>query len=577
MRRTSPTGRRYPPCRRPKELPSGLVTFMFTDIEGSTRLARMLGDNYGAVLGAHRTVLRTSLGNHGGVELFTEGDSFFVAFSDPSAAVAASVAAQRATRRIRLAQPRGAAQGPDGTAHRLATPSGGEYASPRCIGPRGSPRPRTAARSLLRGHRPGHHHLGPRGGDGRRGRRGRGGRGMGGRRWRGAGRPGGSRGVPAARLRRRRAPVPGRGARTGPRLPPPPHPGCRRPQPSGRGHHVRRPAGRGGGGDRTGQHPPVGDRGRAGRRRQDPARAGSGRAPADRVPGRGLAGRLRDRPGKPAGDMAAPWGFGPNRAGPSWRPWSSAVRRAACWWCWRPRTPRPGPRPRWPAGCWPTVPISTCWSPDGMPLGVQGETGLADSAARPGRRVRAARRSGRSRPGGAGAGRPRRRTWPGWRPRLDGLPLAVELAARRMRLLSAAQLAARLGDPLTVLDHAGRNGRPARQPQRERGLVVPQARRRRGGSAAPAGRVRRPGRSGHGRVVWRPRRWPRCPNWPTSPWSRWCRDRATGSRPGPGFADRRLVAAGEERGRPGPARRPGRCTRWTASRWTPTASRGRSR
>src|SRR3954453_16088280 len=69
---------------------------MFTDIEGSTRLARMLGAAYGAVLGAHRTVLRTALRHHGGVELFTEGDSFFVAFGDASAAVAACVAAQRA-------------------------------------------------------------------------------------------------------------------------------------------------------------------------------------------------------------------------------------------------------------------------------------------------------------------------------------------------------------------------------------------------------------------------------------------------------------------------------------------------
>ena len=43
------------------ELPSGLVTFMFTDIEGSTRLARMLGDDYGSVLLAHRTLLRAVL------------------------------------------------------------------------------------------------------------------------------------------------------------------------------------------------------------------------------------------------------------------------------------------------------------------------------------------------------------------------------------------------------------------------------------------------------------------------------------------------------------------------------------
>lgn len=79
----------------PTELPSGQVTFMFTDIEGSTRLARMLGDDYGSVLGAHRTLLRDALSDFGGVELFTEGDSFFVAFRDAGAALAACVEAQR--------------------------------------------------------------------------------------------------------------------------------------------------------------------------------------------------------------------------------------------------------------------------------------------------------------------------------------------------------------------------------------------------------------------------------------------------------------------------------------------------
>src|SRR3954471_1487544 len=76
------------------ELPSGLVTFMFTDIEGSTRLARMLGDAYGPLLGAHRTAVRTALSDFGGVEMFTEGDSFFVAFRDAESALAASVDAQ---------------------------------------------------------------------------------------------------------------------------------------------------------------------------------------------------------------------------------------------------------------------------------------------------------------------------------------------------------------------------------------------------------------------------------------------------------------------------------------------------
>ncbi|XVV12183.1 adenylate/guanylate cyclase domain-containing protein [Actinoplanes sp. CA-131856] len=77
------------------ELPSGLVTFVFTDIEGSTRLARMLGDDYGAVLNDHRTVMRAALRDFDGVELFTEGDSFFIVFQDAAAAVAACAEAQR--------------------------------------------------------------------------------------------------------------------------------------------------------------------------------------------------------------------------------------------------------------------------------------------------------------------------------------------------------------------------------------------------------------------------------------------------------------------------------------------------
>ncbi|MFD1371502.1 ATP-binding protein [Actinoplanes sichuanensis] len=68
---------------------------MFTDIEGSTRLARMLGEAYRNVLGAHRAVLRGVFDDFSGVELLTEGDSFFVAFSNADAAVAACVEAQR--------------------------------------------------------------------------------------------------------------------------------------------------------------------------------------------------------------------------------------------------------------------------------------------------------------------------------------------------------------------------------------------------------------------------------------------------------------------------------------------------
>jgi class 3 adenylate cyclase len=62
------------------ELSTGTVTLLFTDIEGSTRLLRSLGDDHGTVLRAHRAILRAAVGRHGGVEFGTEGDACFVAF-----------------------------------------------------------------------------------------------------------------------------------------------------------------------------------------------------------------------------------------------------------------------------------------------------------------------------------------------------------------------------------------------------------------------------------------------------------------------------------------------------------------
>ncbi|HEX9609907.1 MAG TPA: adenylate/guanylate cyclase domain-containing protein, partial [Candidatus Limnocylindria bacterium] len=76
-------------------LPTGTVTFLFSDIEGSTRLARSLGDAWSAVLTEHRALLREAFAAHGGVEVSTEGDSFFVAFPTAVGAVAAAAAGQR--------------------------------------------------------------------------------------------------------------------------------------------------------------------------------------------------------------------------------------------------------------------------------------------------------------------------------------------------------------------------------------------------------------------------------------------------------------------------------------------------
>jgi predicted ATPase len=73
-----------------RELPRGTVTFLFTDIEGSTRLLHELGDDYADVLAEHRRLLREAFERHNGVEVDTQGDAFFVAFERASDAVAAA-------------------------------------------------------------------------------------------------------------------------------------------------------------------------------------------------------------------------------------------------------------------------------------------------------------------------------------------------------------------------------------------------------------------------------------------------------------------------------------------------------
>jgi predicted ATPase/class 3 adenylate cyclase len=78
------------------QLPTGTVTFLFTDIEGSTQLLQRLGDAYARVLGEHQALLRVAFMEHGGVEVDTQGDAFFVAFPTAPAAVAAASHATRA-------------------------------------------------------------------------------------------------------------------------------------------------------------------------------------------------------------------------------------------------------------------------------------------------------------------------------------------------------------------------------------------------------------------------------------------------------------------------------------------------
>ena len=71
-------------------LPTGTVTFLFTDVEGSTRLLTELGDRYADVLAEHRRALRRAFLAHGGVEVDTQGDAFFVAFAKASDALNAA-------------------------------------------------------------------------------------------------------------------------------------------------------------------------------------------------------------------------------------------------------------------------------------------------------------------------------------------------------------------------------------------------------------------------------------------------------------------------------------------------------
>src|SRR3954465_11065975 len=78
------------------ERPSGTVTFLFTDIEGSTELVRRLRERYADVLALHQRLLRDAFVEAGGQEIDTQGDSFFVVFPRPQDAVLAATAAQRA-------------------------------------------------------------------------------------------------------------------------------------------------------------------------------------------------------------------------------------------------------------------------------------------------------------------------------------------------------------------------------------------------------------------------------------------------------------------------------------------------
>ncbi len=79
-----------------RELPRGTVTFLFSDIEGSTRLLQELGEGYAGALAEHRLLLRGACRSHGGREVDTQGDALFVAFARATDALAAAAEGQQA-------------------------------------------------------------------------------------------------------------------------------------------------------------------------------------------------------------------------------------------------------------------------------------------------------------------------------------------------------------------------------------------------------------------------------------------------------------------------------------------------
>src|ERR1041384_4958448 len=79
------------------EQPTGTVTLLFTDVEGSTRLLERLGpEQYRESLELHRQLLRDAFARHGGYEVDYEGDAFFIAFGRATDALAAAAESQQA-------------------------------------------------------------------------------------------------------------------------------------------------------------------------------------------------------------------------------------------------------------------------------------------------------------------------------------------------------------------------------------------------------------------------------------------------------------------------------------------------
>ena len=92
------TVQQRPDSVRDGALPVGRVTFLFTDIEGSTRLLRQLGDRYADVLESHHALVTAAITEAGGVLFGSRGDALFAVYVDAAPAIAGGLEAQRALR-----------------------------------------------------------------------------------------------------------------------------------------------------------------------------------------------------------------------------------------------------------------------------------------------------------------------------------------------------------------------------------------------------------------------------------------------------------------------------------------------
>ena len=236
-------------------LPTGTVTILFSDIEGSTALLSRLGKRYGEALSAQRRIMRAAIDSWSGREMGTEGDSFFVVFDTARHAACRLPAGPARADDLQLAGRLGG-PGPHGSAHRRAHPArrGLHRDGPQPGGPDRRDRARRAGRRLPR-----HRAAGRR----RAARR------------RPAGRP---RLAPAEGHRRAGADLPA--GRTGPagRVPAAEEPGGAEQSPAApdtAARASRRAAGPAGCGQAAGSAAGDPDRARGGR--QDPARTGAGR------------------------------------------------------------------------------------------------------------------------------------------------------------------------------------------------------------------------------------------------------------------------------------------------------------